>query len=402
LQISIKPRTAVPRAPFDRMLSDISQLAPELAARAAEIEAARRMPPDLVDRLRAIGLFRAFVPRSHGGFELDLPQGLQLVTALGKIEGSVGWNVMVAINSPLFTPLLPREIYDRVYSTTPDVIFSGSAQPGGKAELIDGKWHVTGRWPFVSGCQSADWILGFCIVMQDGKPVPGAVAGMPAVKVCMLPAGEWRIEDTWHVAGLRGTGSHHVALDDVVVAEDNMLDVTNTPCIPGPLYQSFEQMVSLTHSAVEVGIAEGAVEDIIALANTGRQQQRAATPMQQSEIFQYELGRIQADLRAAKALHTAQVASHWRHAQNGTLKDEALLVQGGQTAAWINGTCTRVVDGCYALGGSGALYDSSPLQRRMRDMHAAALHVAVHPRNYVSAGALLLGNPGAATAKVEA
>jgi indole-3-acetate monooxygenase len=400
MQISTKRRAQSPSA-FDRILAEIDGLAPAIAARAPEIEAARRIPPDLVETLRAIGVFRMFVPRSHGGFEFSHPQGLQIITALAKIDGAVGWNALIGSFAAVFAPMLARDVYDDIYRAGPDVIFSGSAQPGGTAELIDGKWHVTGRWPFASGCENADWILGFCILKQGGKPLPGPEEGVPMVKGLLLPASAWTIQDTWHVAGLCGTGSHHIALNDVVVPDDHFFDIaTGTSCVSGPIYDAPHQLVPLNHGVVELGIAEGAVEDIVALATTGRQQQRAALPMQQSEIFQYELGRINADLRAAEAAYAVQVASHWQHAIDGTLKTDALHIEGSQTAAWISATCLRITDGCYALGGGSALYNTSPLQRRMRDMHAAAQHAVVHPRQYIGAGALLLGNPAQPAKKI--
>ena len=137
-------------------------------------------------------------------------------------------------------------------------------------------------------------------------------------------------------------------------------------------------------------MAEGALHDLIEMANTGRQQLRAPAPLRDSELFQAELGRISADLRAAQALLDAQVAGHWRHTLAGTLKDDALLAQGIQAAIWIAATCIRVADACFTLAGSVALYETSPLQRRMRDLHVAAQHASAQPRNYVNAGKLLL------------
>jgi alkylation response protein AidB-like acyl-CoA dehydrogenase len=158
------------------------------------------------------------------------------------------------------------------------------------------------------------------------------------------------------------------------------------PCLPGPLYQAVPQLLLPLHGAIDVGIAEGAVDDLVELANTGRQQLRATVPMRESEIFQFELGRIAAELSAARAFHQVQAASHWRHALAGTLKDEALLTQGTQTGIWVATTCVRVADACFALAGGSAVYESSPLQRRMRDLHAAAQHATVHQRHYVAAG----------------
>ena len=200
------------------------------------------------------------------------------------------------------------------------------------------------------------------------------------------------IEDTWYVAGLRGTGSHHITLRDALVPEGNFFDLNGDPCLPGPLYRGVRSVLPLLHGSVSVGMAEGAVDELVELANTGRHQLRAPAPMRDSEVFQHELGRIVGDLRAAQALLQVQTASHWRHALAGTLRDDALVTQATQAATWIVTTCVRVADACFALGGGSALYDSSPLQRRLRDLHAAAQHAIAQQRNYASAGKLILNS----------
>ena len=369
-----------------RLLADIRELAPGITARAAEIEDARRIPPDLAEALRSIGVFRMFVPQSHGGFELDLPTGLEIITALGRIDGSLGWIAMNSSGGSIITPSLPRETYDKIYQNGPNVAFAGSIQPVGTAEATAGGWQVSGRWPFASGCQHADWMAGFCIMTEGGKPLPGE-RGRPRIRGFCLPAHNWQIEDTWYAAGLKGTGSHHITLRDVVVPAVNFFDLQDgVPCLPGPLYQAALQVLPLFHGAIDVGMAEGALDDLLALADTGRQQLRASVPMRESETFQFELGRVCADLRAARAFLRAQGASHWRHAVAGTLRDEALSAEGTQAGIWVATTCVRVADACFALAGGNAVYDSSPLQRRLRDLHTAAQHAAVQQRHYATAG----------------
>ncbi len=378
----------------NRILADIHALAPEITARAAEIENGRRVPIDLVDKLKSIGVFRALAPRSHGGLELDLPAAIRIMETLCRIDGSVGWIAMIGTGSGLLAPLVPREIFEQMYANGPDVIFAGSIQPAGTAEAVGGGWRVTGRWPFASGCQHADWMFGLAIMSKDGKPLPGPAGedGPPLTRVFALPASDWQIEDTWYVAGLRGTGSHHISLKDKLIPADKFFDLaTATSCVPGPLYQAVPQFVPLVHLPAATGVAAGALDELVQLANTGRQQQRTAAPMRDLETFQYELGRIEADLRAARAYADAQIESHWRHALAGTLKDEALLTQGAQAAAWVTSACVRVADECFRLGGSSALYETSPLQRRLRDLHVVAQHAAVHQRIYGGAGKLLLG-----------
>jgi indole-3-acetate monooxygenase len=378
-----------------RLLAHIRELAPGITSRVAEIEAGRRMPPDLVEALRSIGIFRMFVPQSHGGLELDMPAALEVFGALSRIDGSVGWISMIGAAHGIFAPLLPRHAYEQIYQNGPDVIIAGSAQPVGRAAAVAGGWRVNGRWPFASGCQHAEWMFGFCVMTEGGKPLsgPAGEGGPPLVQGFFLPAGDWQIEDTWYVAGLKGTGSHHITLRDTVVSAGNFFDLANgVPCLPGPLYQAVLPVLPLMLGAVSVGMAEGALDELVELAKTGRQQLQASVPMRDSETFQGELGRIAAELRAARAFLQVQAGSHWRHALAGTLKDEALHTQATQTAILLATTCVRAADACFALAGSSALYETSPLQRRLRDLHVVAQHYNVQQRHYVNAGKLLLGS----------
>ena len=186
-----------------RLLADVRGLSAEIAARAAEIEAGRRIPLDLVESLRSIGVFRMFVPRSHGGLELDIPAGMQIIAALGRVDGSVGWSAMIGSTVALLAALASRETFDQVYRDGPDTILAGSGQPLGRAEADGDGWRVTGRWPFASGCQHADWIFALCVMTENGKPLPGPADGVPNVRGFGLPARYWQIEDTWYAAGDR-------------------------------------------------------------------------------------------------------------------------------------------------------------------------------------------------------
>jgi alkylation response protein AidB-like acyl-CoA dehydrogenase len=378
----------------ERVLIDIRQLAPALAARAAEMEANRRIPDDVVDVLKAIGAFRLFVPQSHGGLELDLPSGLRIVTALARVDGSVGWTVMIGSGGPLLAALLPRDTYDRVYRDGADAVIAAVTQPTGTAEPARDGWRVSGRWPFASGCLHADWMGGICVMTEDGKPLAGPDGKAPLLRGFLMPARDWQIEDTWHVAGLKATGSHHIACRDKIVPKANFFDLANgTTCLTGPLYQGVRQVLPLFHAAFALGLAQGALDELLALAGSGRRQLHAATSLRESEIFQHELGRLGADLRAAEAFQRSQTARHWQRALAGTLKDEGLLQEATQAGIWIVNTCLRVVDGCFALAGGAVVYETSPLQRRLRDMHTAAQHAMIQQRHYGAAGRRLLDAP---------
>jgi alkylation response protein AidB-like acyl-CoA dehydrogenase len=326
--------------------------------------------------------------------ELDLPTGMEIISALARIDGSFGWTAMIGAGAALFASILPRETFEKIYRNGPDVTVAGAAAPLGKAEAVAGGWRVSGRWPFASGCLHADWMLGVCVVMQDGKPMPGNAGdnGPPMMRGFFLPASEWKIENTWHVAGLKGTGSHHITMQERVVPEANFFDLMDgQPCVPGPFYQAPLQFLPVFHGAFDVGMAEAALDELVEMANSGRQQLRAMVPMRESEVFQYELGRVGADVRALRAAYRAQAAEQWQHALARTLRDEARFVECQQTAVWVTATSVRAINDCFTLGGGSAIYESSPLQRRMRDVQVAAQHAMVQKRNYVAAGKRLLG-----------
>jgi alkylation response protein AidB-like acyl-CoA dehydrogenase len=299
---------------------------------------------------------------------------------------------MIGAGAAVTAPLLPRPTLDDIYRV-PDVIMGGSTQPTTKAERAPRGWRVGGRWPFASGCRHADWIAGFCLMEENGKPLrdPHSTDWRPMIMGFALPASAWEIEDTWHAAGLEGTGSHHIVLKERVVSAANFFDMMHgSPCEEGPLYSAPWHMMVLMVPMVAIGIAEGALDALVRLARTGRRQMRAATAMQDSEVFRAGLGRAAAEIRAARLALEAQVKLHWEHAQAGTLRSEARLIEGHQVGIVAAEACRRAMEACYHLCGASGVYLDSPLQRRMRDMMVLAQHGVVQERHYAGVGAFLL------------
>jgi indole-3-acetate monooxygenase len=144
---------------------------------------------------------------------------------------------------------------------------------------------------------------------------------------------------------------------------------------------------------VAAGIATGAFADLVSLANGRRRQLFANSDLRDSTVFHHELGRIGAELRAVQALLETQTATLWRRAVAGVLDNKRDFTEALQVSAWTHGACTRIVDRCFALAGASAVLMASPLQRRLRDIHAAGQHVLAGERFYVRAGAQYLGFP---------
>ncbi|MBO0709950.1 MAG: hypothetical protein J2P47_01585 [Acetobacteraceae bacterium] len=146
----------------------------------------------------------------------------------------------------------------------------------------------------------------------------------------------------------------------------------------------------LAHAALAVGIAEGAMMDLIELAGAGVTQLFMTTPLLETERFREGLGRLDAKLKAARALLEAEISRVWRNPEPSTGKDLARVTEQLQAAIWITAASVRVAEGCFELAGSRGMYENSSLQRRLRDLRVASQHVAVHPRHYSAAGAAVL------------
>ena len=113
------------------LLGAVRDLAPSVIARSAEIDAARRLPLDLLGQLTAAGCFRMFVPKSHGGLDIDVPASMEIIETLASADGSTGWVVMIGCETPMFLALLSRKHFDDLYANGPDVIIAGGFAPRG-------------------------------------------------------------------------------------------------------------------------------------------------------------------------------------------------------------------------------------------------------------------------------
>jgi len=378
----------------EKLLADVRDFSPSLAARAAEIESARRLPPPLVAELKSLGLFRMLVPKSHGGLEIEFPPSIDILAAVAAADGATGWTVMIGSETAQLFALLPRASFERVYEGGPDTICAGAFAPQGKAIVEPGGYRASGRWGFASGCQHADWLFGQCVILENGAPLPGPMPGSPKLRCVVAPASAWQIFDTWQTSGMRGTGSHDIGIEATRIDEDWTFDLWfGQPCLEGPHFASAVLQFSMHIGAVALGIAEGAIADLVALAGTRKVRLYAKAELAEQPLFQFHLGHAEADARAARSFLHACGAEYWTLAKAGTL-DPSHFTRVLSTVAWVVETSTRVVDACYQAGGGSALYEKSPLQRRLRDIHTLTQHASVQENVFLTLGAERLGKAG--------
>lgn len=366
------------------VLEAAQALAPTIAGRADEIESARRVPSDLLDEVARTGCFRLLLPQSHGGVEADLPTALRVYETLARADASLAWVVMIGGGAWCDLAGLPRASFDALFPGRGDVIVAGAFNPSGSIEAVDGGYRVNGRWSFASGCEHADLVYGNC--------VEGVVDGHPQLRIAVFSPDEIVIEDTWTVSGLCGTGSHHFHVDDVVVPADRTVRLmVDEPCIDTPIvHVPAPTLFSLAITSVALGTARAALDDIVALA-TGKVPLLAPAPLATNPLFQFELATADIHLHAARALLDETAAAVWETAERAV---PFTLEQRGRaraTAAWATARAADAVDTAYRAGGGTSLYTDSPLQRRLRDIHAITQHFLVKDDTLTTAGAILAG-----------
>jgi alkylation response protein AidB-like acyl-CoA dehydrogenase len=364
-------------------------LLPRIRERRAEIEAARRLPQDLVDELTATGIYRLGVPKALGGDEADALDLLRVIETVSTADGSTGWCSMLAIGGGIVAGYMrddgAREVFADPCQPTALV-----AEPAGAAVREQGGVRVSGRWRFASGVTHARWIVLGCVIMKDGAP--SMTPHGPEITHVFLPIGDVQIHDTWHVSGLCGTGSNDVSVDGVFVPESRMKSLFDpTGFRPEPLYQlPVLAQVAPAVAAVALGIARAALDEVTELAQTKVPDMSMARVAERS-VAQVEIARIEADLGAARAFLYDACDDLWQTVAAGdapTMRQRALCRVASNHATEVS---ARVARRASTLGGSNAVFNTSSLQRHARDADVITHHFSQSPYVWEDAGRALLG-----------
>ena len=376
----------------DTPLAKLAPLLPELSARAAEMEEARRLPADLAAKLAATGVFRMVTPKAVGGLELTPREIVEVTEAAAAANASAGWCVMIAATTALNAAYMAPEYAGEVYGD-PLTITGGVFAPMGRATVEGDHYRVTGRWQWGSGSANCTWLCGGCTIWENGemKRLP---SGAPDTRMMVFPASEATLHDTWHVMGLKGTGSGDIEVKDILVPRGRSVSlVSDKPRVSGALYKfpAFG-LLALGVSAAALGNARGSLEAFRELA-VSKKNQGSAKTLSERQIVQAEYARCMADWRAARAYLFAEIDRVWTIAEGaGDIPMEA--------RADLRLACTHMTrtgaDICrtlYDMGGGAALFEASDLQRRFRDAHAITQHIVTAPSTLELTGRILFGLP---------
>jgi 3-hydroxy-9,10-secoandrosta-1,3,5(10)-triene-9,17-dione monooxygenase len=365
---------------------------PTLAARAPAAETARRQPAETIAAMRDAGFFRVLQPKRWGGYEMSPRKFFAIQIALAQGDMSPAWIYGVVGLHPWLLALLNERAAQDIWGKDSSTLICSSLAPGGAAEPVEGGYRLSGRWRFSSGCEHCAW----CVL---GAQLPPGADGTSERILLFLPQSDYRIVENWNVAGLRGTGSHDIAVDDAFVPAyrtQSMLD--NFHCRgPGqavnsaPLYRiPFGQMFVRGVSTAAIGALRGMLDTTIGYGRTRVTRVGDKTAEDWSaQLVCAEAADAIDELTAALDRSFATLEDY---AQRGETPPLMLRLQYKYQSAAVVERCSALALRLFKLTGGSGLYDEHPFGRRLADLNAARQHNAnqyeVNARNW---GAALLG-----------
>jgi alkylation response protein AidB-like acyl-CoA dehydrogenase len=358
------------------LLERVEVVGREASARAVETEALRRLPDEVAAAIVGSGLLRAWVPARYGGAQADALEVLDAIEALAFHDGAAGWCAMIGATTALTSAHLPAD-WDQLIYGDPGAVTGGFAMPAGIARRVEGGIVVDGRWSWGSGTHHCTWIGGGARLEGEGAPF------------VFFERSQVQILDTWHVAGLRGTGSNDYEVADALVPEGRWVHIGAEPVVDGPVYRlPFLGMLALGVCSVALGLARRAQAELVELAGDKRPAGSSRT-LAERPVVQVEVARAESAWRSSRAFIREVVEEASDH-DEVTDDDRRNLRLAATNATW---AAADAVDRMYHAGGGASIHEASALQRVFRDVHVATQHAMVAERTLEPLGRMALGLP---------
>ena len=329
----------------DRLMSAVDSIRETLDSCSEEAEHAGFYPERGWRAMQDSGLFKLRAPRELGGHEADPVTQLEVIEEIASIDGGAGWTYFIGVDSlALMGGWLPDEGLE-------DFLVDGAlprtamtAAPIGTAPPVEGGFRVTGRWPFGSGSAHAERIAGSCRVTADSGP--------PVIS-CMFMADDVTLHDNWHVNALRGTGSQDFSVTDLFVPNDRVFNFMASAARGGAMFRiGNPSFVAIDHGAFALGVGRHAIEAMTVLAKTKMRGVVKPVGVASSERFQFELGRSQIMLDAARAQLHAVCQKAWDMAQDGDARSPDILLQLQCSAISATEVAGKVCRTMFRYGGA--------------------------------------------------
>ncbi|MGD0414848.1 MAG: acyl-CoA dehydrogenase family protein [Terriglobales bacterium] len=382
-------------------VGDVAQKAKALCGwlqgQATQIEAERRIPDEVVERLATTGLFRMMQPPRFGGLGCTPREAWEAVFEVGKGCGSCAWIVGLNSANVLMLGKFSEQAQRDVFLCGKPAIVSlltGGVGSGVTAERVSGGMLISGRWRYASGIDVASW-AGLLV------PLPDRNGGVRDPHVVLVPQDAFSIDhSSWNVLGMRGTGSKDISLQPTFVPEHRWLSWSQLqagekhPTCPNdePIYAyPLNSVFAMSVLAPLLGVASAVAEEFRELVKTrvipGTQQRQ-----RDDKVAQIDAASGEATMAIARQalLDDADLVLEIIRTGRPLTPEErgAIRMRLAMAGRFALAAAQKMFS---ALGGS-LLPSGSRAERLFRDLHAMSSHFLLQPDAIGEAyGRLLLG-----------
>ena len=357
------------------LMAKAAAIRPILERNAETTDSLRRLADENVQSLLDSGLCRLMVPARFGGHQTSIRTYLDVMAEVGRGCGSTAWVASLINVCAWLAALFPEQAQADVWGSNRDAWIAGSLAPNGAAVPMDGGWRVTGRWPWASGSLHAQWAAcGIHMKDESGE--------MANFGLSLMPMQELTIEDTWFMAGMKGTGSNTIVATDVFVPAHRFLPYPDafagkyrTEHTDEAVYRvAFVPVTVLILAPSQLGVARAALEHAIGRSKTRGITHTTIGKQADSAGFQMLIADAAMKIDTA-ALHVGRAADDLdRAAAESRLMDLTGRARVRIDTALAAKYCRDAVELLVQAHGTSSLADSNRMQRLWRDVHTASHH----------------------------
>lgn len=289
----------------------------------------------------------------------------------------------------------PAAVAEHVWSENRDAIVCGVFQDLGRVTVHDGGMLLTGKWPFCSGSHHADWLLlGYRDPEKDGAE---------AARLALVPRNMVQIEDSWHVSGLKGTGSNTVVAEQVFVPREHTIAMVEalgqvaTRQFPDEaIFGVPPQLLFNTLAAGPMlGVAKAALNRVIASISNRSIYTTIYTDASEAPTIHIQLGEA-ASLVDAAEMHAMRLSDEAdRFGASGIWPTAVERARARMDNSMVAQFVARALELLINVNGASSFAEANPLQRIQRDFEIMRRHASVATElSKEHYGRTLLGKPG--------
>jgi alkylation response protein AidB-like acyl-CoA dehydrogenase len=362
------------------VVAKASALVPLIREHADQSSADRRVVPEVMAALEAQGLFKLLVPHRYGGYEENMRTVMETVAEIGRGDGSTAWAAALLNVCTWFATTFSQQAQDDVFGANADAKCCGIFTPGSKALAVDGGYMVSGQWAYSSGSFAADWAtLGVTLDVHKGEDPRG---------LALIPKAAWTIKPTWFVAGMQGSGSDTIVVENhfvpshriqpfVAMCEANF--ATPHKANERNSNMAFMAVAALVLVGAQLGLARRALEITLEKLPNKLVAYTKYTAAKNSPAHHLGVASAATKFNLAELVMQQATADIDTAAARGQLPDLVTRARIRNNTGIIAELVKDGIGGLMTANGAGSFADGNVLNRIWRDAEIAGRHAYVSP-----------------------